>query len=205
MTTQRSRLVLRTALCSALLAAALSVSAVSLPTRAADVVSPADTPAVTVSESDAAPIIVPFDEGADPIADEPVSEQVGNELEDVVPKVVKRRMLASTVYFATNYEDSFGGEVDSELAAEFYNVLKDKFVTNRSGDASFAYAPVHINGTVDVNDPDEAAQGFNGATVTARQQAIAEVVPRGTDERVHHSHGKALRRRPQRRQRADDL
>ena len=189
----RSRRVLRTALISALALSVISATALFFGASAAELAPDSVDTGLAFSESDEAvqeseEAEAPSEEGegaetpeasvtlqedaGEPILEQTVTNEVSNDLDEIVPNVVIRRILTSSVYFATNYDTSFGGEIETELAKEFYDRLVEEYVTNSSDATSFAFTPTKIDGKIEVTDPDEAKQTWNGATAQAKQAEI---------------------------------
>ena len=192
----RGILALRTALISALALSVISATALFLGASAAEPAPDSVEPGIAFSEGDdlvqePEEAEVPSEEGeeaqtpeasltpqedagetGETDAEQTVTDEVSNELDQVVPHVVTRRVLTSSVYFATNYDTSFGGEIETELAKEFYDRLVEEYVTNASDATRFAFTPTKIDGKVEVTDPDEAKLMWDGATVQAKEAEV---------------------------------
>ena len=192
----RGRLALRTALISALALSVISATALFLGASAAEPAPDSVEPGIAFSEGDdlvqePEEAEVPSEEGeeaqtpeasltpqedagetGETDAEQTVTDEVSNELDQVVPHVVTRRVLTSSVYFATNYDTSFGGEIETELAKEFYDRLVEEYVTNASDATRFAFTPTKIDGKVEVTDPDEAKLMWDGTTVQAKEAEV---------------------------------
>ena len=189
----RSRRVLRTALISALALSVISATALFFGASAAELAPDSVDTGLAFSESDEAvqeseEAEAPSEEGegaetpeasltlqedaGEPILEQTVTNEVSNDLDEIVPNVVIRRILTSSVYFATNYDTSFGGEIETELAKEFYDRLVEEYVTNASDATRFAFTPTKIDGKVEVTDPDEAKLMWDGATVQAKEAEV---------------------------------
>ena len=187
----KSRRVLRNALISALTLSVISATAIFVGESFPEIIPFSASAHSSVSKSDMSvvsptTVVDPSEENrstkdstnaqspdsVENVEGETVNDRTSNDLDEVVPTVVRRRILASSVYFATNYDTSFGGEIDSELSREFYNKFVDEFVTHRSDAASFAFTPTKIDGSFVTSDKEQAEAGFNGSQIKARQEAI---------------------------------
>ena len=187
----KSRRVLRNALISALTLSVISATAIFVGESFLEIIPFSASAHSSVSKSDMSvvsptTVVDPSEENrstkdstnaqspdsVENVEGETVNDRTSNDLDEVVPTVVRRRILASSVYFATNYDTSFGGEIDSELSREFYNKFVDEFVTHRSDAASFAFTPTKIDGSFVTSDKEQAEAGFNGSQIKARQEAI---------------------------------
>ena len=175
----RGRLALRTALISALALSVISATALFLGASAAEPAPDSVEPGIAFSEGDdlvqepeeaevpseegeeaqtPEASLTPQEDAGETDAEQTVTDEVSNELDQVVPHVVTRRVLTSSVYFATNYDTSFGGEIETELAKEFYDRLVEEYVTNSSDATTSRSSPTGFSNPTNQTHPSRSYQ-----------------------------------------------